>query len=75
MDPTARVCQFLGVYPFQDDLFIEIDPKSKSKLHFKFRVMGGPNKPKIKAPEVKEGSHIGSRKSSERTVGEVKQFL
>ena len=75
MDTSARVCQFLGTYPFQDELFIEIDPKSKTKPHFKFRAMSTPTQPNCSPQQMKEVSHQGSRKSAERTVGEVRQYL
>jgi hypothetical protein len=75
MDPTVRVCQFLGVYPFADDLFIEIDPKNKGKLHFKFRKIGGPTVPSNRPLEVKEPSCPSARKSGERTISEVRQYL
>lgn len=76
MDPSAKVCQFIGVYPFNDDLFIEVDPKFKHKLHFKFRKIGGPNATTVIKPvEVKEPCTPGPRKSGERTIGEVKQFI
>jgi len=75
LDHSARVCQFVGNYPFQDDLFIEIDPKLKHKPHFRFRKMGGPTATISQPPEVKESSTPGPRKSGERTIAEVRQYV
>lgn len=51
MNVSTRVCQYLGMYPFNEDIFLEIDPKIKERLHFKFRKIGNPIVASGKAPE------------------------
>lgn len=72
MDPNTRVCQFLGVYPFNDDVFVEIDHKHKEKVHFRFKKVGGPTASTRISPPTKQPVNPKSR---ERTIGEVWQHL
>ena len=51
MDLSTRICQHLGIYPFNEDIFLEIDPKKKERLHFKFRKIGNPMAASGKTPE------------------------
>lgn len=49
---------------------MEIDLKSKEKIHFKFRRMGAPTVPNFEATHNKN-----TRKCRERTIGEVRNHL
>jgi hypothetical protein len=39
MNPNTEICQFLGSFPLDEEICIEIDRRKRDKLYFKFRRM------------------------------------
>jgi hypothetical protein len=37
MNSATRVCHYLGIWPFKDDILMEMERGKKDRMHFKFR--------------------------------------
>jgi len=50
MNSATRICQYLGMSPFKDDIFMEMEPNKKDRMHFKFRRVEVPSSAFVSPP-------------------------
>lgn len=75
MNPNTQICQLLGAFPFNEEIFIEIDRRKRDRLYFKFRRMMFERKGQESLPTNGQQMVPGQRKSKERTIAEVRHYL
>lgn len=68
MNPNTQICQLLGTFPFNEEIFIEIDRRKRDRLYFKFRKMMFERKGHESLPTSGQQMMPGPRKSKERTI-------